>query len=44
MRVAAIIVSVALICEMVNLVIVALRHLVAEFALRTKLDLLLLLL
>ncbi len=39
--VAAIVVSVALIREMANLVIVALRHLVAEFALRTKLDLLL---
>ena len=31
--------SVALIHEMANLVIVALRHLVAEFALCTKLDL-----
>ena len=39
--VAAIVVSVALIRKMVNLVIVALCHLVAEFALRTKLDLLL---
>jgi hypothetical protein len=42
--VAVIVVSVALIREMANLVIVVLRHLVAEFALRTKLNLLLLLL
>ena len=38
--VAAIVLSVALICEMGNLVIVALHHLVAEFALCTKLNLL----
>ncbi len=38
--VAAIIVSIALICKIVNFVIIALRHLVAEFALCTKLDLL----
>ncbi len=42
--VAAIVVSVALIREMANFVVLALRHLVAEFALRTKLDLLLVLL
>ena len=46
MRVATLLValfaSVAPIREMANLVIVALRHLVAEFALGTKLDLLLL--
>ena len=44
MLVAAIVVSVALIRKMVNLVVVALRHLVAEFALCTKLDMLLTLL
>ena len=37
MLVAAIVVSVALICKIVNLVIVALRHLVAEFAFCAKL-------
>jgi hypothetical protein len=42
--VAAIVVSVALICKMANLVVVAFCHLVAEFALCTKLDLLLMLL
>ena len=44
MLVAAIVVSVALIRGMANLVIVALRHLMAELTLCTKLDLLLLLL
>ena len=42
--VAAIVVSIALIRKMANFVVIVLRHLVAEFALRTKLDLLLLLL
>jgi hypothetical protein len=39
--VAAIVVSIALIRKMANFVVIALRHLVAEFALCTKLDLLL---
>ena len=42
--VAVIVASVALVCEMANLVVVALRHLVAEFAFCAKLDLLLTLL
>ncbi len=42
--VAAIVVSVALIRKIANLVVVALRHLVAEFAFLVKLDLLLTLL
>ncbi len=37
----AIVASIAPICQMANLVVIALRHLVAEFALGTKLDLLL---
>ncbi len=37
----AIVASIAPIRQMVNLVVIALRHLVAEFALGTKLDLLL---
>ncbi len=44
MLVAAIVVSIALIRKMANFVVIALHHLVAEFALRMKLDLLLLLL
>ena len=44
MLVAAIVVSVALVHKMANLVAVALRHLVAEFAFCAKLDLLLTLL
>ncbi len=38
---AAIVVSIALICKMANFVVIALRHLVAEFTLCTKLNLLL---
>jgi hypothetical protein len=41
MLMAAIVASIVLICKIVNLVVVALHHLVAEFVFCAKLDLLL---